>query len=141
MKKNYDDIINLPHHVSDHHPQMSRSDRAGQFSPFAALTGYEQAVEETARRVDQKLEIDEYRAESINSALNYLKTNIRSLPLMDVVYFLKDQHKEGGSYLRKTLKIARIDEYKRFISDVNGLKISFEDIYELSQHHDDLQSD
>ena len=65
MKKNYDDIINLPHHVSDHHPRMSMSDRAAQFSPFAALTGYEQAVQETARRVDGKLEIASGSVENI----------------------------------------------------------------------------
>ena len=134
MKKNYDDIINLPHHVSDHHPRMSMSDRAAQFSPFAALTGYEQAVQETARRVDGKLEIDEYRAEMINDGLNYIKDNVRSLPQMDITYFLKDERKEGGSYLSKTLKIARIDEYHRFISDIQGLKISFDDIYEINVH-------
>ena len=141
MKKNYDDIINLPHHVSDHHPRMSRSDRAGQFSPFAALTGYEQAVEETARRVDRKLEIDDYRAEQINEGLNYIKDNIRSMPLMDMTYFVRDQHKDGGSYLTSTLKVVRIDEYQHQIVDSGGLKIDFEDIYELNPHQDKEKED
>jgi hypothetical protein len=141
MKKNYDDIINLPHHVSDHHPRMSRSDRAGQFSPFAALTGYEQAVEETARRVDRKLEIDDYRAEQINEGLNYIKDNIRSMPLMDMTYFVRDQHKDGGSYLSGTLKVVRIDEYQHQIVDSSGLKIDFEDIYELNPHQDKEKED
>ncbi|MBQ6655377.1 MAG: hypothetical protein IJM79_07635 [Erysipelotrichaceae bacterium] len=133
MKKNYDDIIDLPHHVSDHHPQMSRQDRAAQFSPFAALTGYEQAVEETARRVDEKLEVGEERAQRINEGLNYLKNTVHSLPAAEITYFLKDERKQGGKYLKKVLRIAKVDEYRRMIVDTQGLKISFDDIYKIER--------
>ena len=141
MKKKYDDIINLPHHLSDHHPRMSISDRAGQFSPFAALTGYEQAVEETARQVEQRLEIDDDRIQKINDALNDLKSRINSLPLAEITYFVQDERKQGGKYLKRTLRICRVDEYGKTITDSEGLKIAFSDIYDIESCPEDPARD
>jgi len=131
MKKNYDDIINLPHHVSDHHKPMSRLDRAAQFSPFAALTGYEEAVEETARRVDSKLEIDEERASRLNQALYWLIDNLNTFPQPLITYFIADERKAGGQYLSERLRVVKIDTYKRLISCDDGRKINFDDLYEI----------
>ena len=99
MKTPYDDIINLPRHVSEARPRMPVYDRAAQFSPFAALTGYEAAVAETGRLTDRKAELDEGEKESINERLNLIQENLDKRPEISVTYFVPDKKKAGGEYV------------------------------------------
>lgn len=111
--KKYDDIINLPHHVSLTHPHMSRLDRAAQFSPFAALTGYDAAIKETARLTDKKVELGEYELEELNRTLLELSDHISQHPQVMVTYFEPDKCKEGGAYITVSKEIKRIDEMRK----------------------------
>ena len=92
-ENNYDDIINLPHQVSSIRPRMSAHDRAAQFSPFAALTGYDAEIKETARLTGEKQELDEYRAARIDTCLQILIDNADERPTISVTYFLLDEKK------------------------------------------------
>ena len=92
----YDDIIHLPHHVSKRHPQMSLQNRAAQFSPFAALTGHEDAIRETARQTDSFAELDEDRKELLNRQLQFIKAMLAQKPECEITYFQPDQKKDGG---------------------------------------------
>ena len=96
--KCYDDIINLPHYVSKKRPQMSREARAAQFAPFAALTGYGDAVEETARIVGQKIDVDEEMKAIINDKLNVINSHIANKPEVNFTYYVPDKKKDGGAY-------------------------------------------
>ena len=102
--KKYDDIINLPHPVSKKHPQMPLLDRAAQFAPFAALTGYGEALTETARLTDTKIELDEGEIERINAKINYLIDNLETAPTVEITYFVPDKKKKGGKYPQKSRK-------------------------------------
>ena len=97
MKHPYDDIIDLPHHVSKSHPQMSMYNRAAQFAPFAALTGHDAAITEAARLTDAELELSESDAEVLNRKLAYLQS-LDEKPTISVTYFVPDDRKKGGSY-------------------------------------------
>ena len=101
MNNNYDDIINLPHYVSKKRPQMSIEARSAQFAPFAALTGYEDAVKETARLTDRRIEIDEGLKQVLNSKLQYAIENSSINPIIEITYFLPDDRKKGGKYVEK----------------------------------------
>lgn len=129
--QDYSDIINLPHHVSKTHPRMKIGERAAQFSPFAALTGHNEAVKETARLVDQKLDLDENQTTIINNQLNYIKEHIKESPEVTIVYFQQDSKKTGGAYIKVTDKIIKFDDYKNLIILETGIKILFEDIYSI----------
>lgn len=111
----YDDIINLPHHVSTSRPRMSNRDRAAQFSPFAALTGYDAAVKETARLTDQKQELTEDEKSALNEKLQIIIENIDCAPTVSLTYFLPDKRKEGGEYVTKLGEIKEIDAYTRSV--------------------------
>ena len=87
MTDNYDDIINLPHHVSTRHPQMSMMNRAAQFAPFAALTGHAAAIEETARLTDTQMELADEDSEILNQKKAYLRKNINEHPPISITYF------------------------------------------------------
>lgn len=131
--KDYSDIIRLPHHVSKVHAKMSISDRAAQFSPFAALTGHDQAIKETARLVEQKLDLDEDQKLDINTKLNYIKENLSLLPEVTILYFQQDLKKAGGSYISVHDRIIKIDEYQHIVVLKSGLKIRFDDIYDITK--------
>ena len=113
----YDDIINLPHHVSTRHPQMSLTDRAAQFSPFAALTGHEAAIRETERLTDEWVELNEDRKELLDERLQMIRDNLsggkggQNLPEIMFTYFQPDQKKRGGAYISVQGKVRKIDEY------------------------------
>jgi len=128
MSGNYDDIINLPHHVSATRPQMSMIDRAAQFSPFAALTGYDAAIKETGRLTDEKIEIDEDTKASLDMKQAYLIEIIDEQPEISVTYFLPDTKKSGGAYVTETGNLKRFDEYERLLILTNGKKIPMDDI-------------
>lgn len=127
----YDDIIELPHHVSETHARMSLLNRAAQFSPFAALTGYEEAVAETARLTETRLELDEEQKQRINAGLRLLAERVRDRPEAAVVYFLPDERKEGGAYRSVRERVKKVDDCAGLLCLADGRRIPFEDIYSL----------
>ena len=114
MKGKYDDIIHLPHHVSSVHPRMPMLDRAAQFSPFAALTGYESAIQETARVTDRRMELDEDAKANLDQKLRLLEMSPEQPPVA-LTYFQPDGKKSGGAYITITGVIKKMDEYARVI--------------------------
>lgn len=112
-KKNYDDIIMLPHHVSFVHPAMPVSDRAAQFMPFAALTGYGEAIDETGRLTEERLELDEDEASALDERLRLIRERAAGHPEISVTYFRPDARKAGGAYVTVTGRIKKIDEYEK----------------------------
>lgn len=131
MRTDYDDIINLPHHVSETRPQMSMIDRAAQFSPFAALTGYDAAIKETGRLTDDKVELDEESLNDLNMRYQILFDKLDEHPDVAITYFKADETKDGGAYLTITDKIKKIDEYERLITTSDGTKIPMDDVLML----------
>lgn len=132
MKREYDDIINLPHHVSLVRPQMSMQDRAAQFSPFAALTGYDAAICETARLTDKKIILSEDAQVALDFKMSIVRSQLPSHPFVTVVYFVPDGLKEGGAYLTHTGQIKKIDDVDRVILMLDGIKIPFDDVFDLN---------
>lgn len=132
--KNYDDIINLPHHVSKNHPQMSRYNRAAQFAPFSALTGYEESINEAGRYVTNKIELDDSNKEEINFKLNILNNLINQRNQVTFIFFSKDKLKNGGSY--KTIKgiLKKYDEINNLIILEDKTKIYIDDIFSIKSH-------
>ena len=115
MSNKYDDIINLPHHISNKHPQMSLEERAAQFAPFAALTGYDDEVKETARLTDQRIDLDEEVKSILDSKIQTILGKISTRPTISVTYFITDDKKEGGKYVTITGIVKKIDKYKQVI--------------------------
>ena len=131
MNNSYDDIINLPHHVSITRPQMPLINRAAQFSPFSALTGYDSAIRETARLTDDRIELGESSIAELDMKLSILTSEIDNRPEITVTYFIKDAKKSGGAYVTITGAIKRIDEHERAILLVDGRKIIIDDVLEI----------
>lgn len=132
MSHDYSDIINLPHHVSATRPHMSMHDRAAQFSPFAALTGYDAAVKETARLTDQRAELDDDMKEKLSERINLLQENLAAAPAVEITYFIPDERKEGGAYSTATGTIKKIDEFQRIIVLTDGTDIPIDEITEIN---------
>ncbi|MBE5960530.1 MAG: YolD-like family protein [Lachnospiraceae bacterium] len=128
QQNNYDDIINLPHHVSPSRPRMSLYDRAAQFSPFAALTGHGAAIQETARLTGQRIELDENSKQHLNERLQMIKNHLKDQPEVEFTYFIADQKKEGGEYVTVVGNVKKIKEYEQLIFLADGSYISIEDI-------------
>lgn len=124
----YDDIINLPHHVSETRPPMSQHDRAAQFSPFAALTGFGAAINETARLTDDRIELDESSKDAIADRLQLLQERIEDHPTVAITYFKPDEKKAGGSCVTVKGCVKKIDDYARMMMMTDGTKIPIEDI-------------
>ncbi|MDD4772717.1 MAG: hypothetical protein PHZ09_03840 [Eubacteriales bacterium] len=133
MTNPYDDIIGLPHHRSAARPAMSAHDRAAQFSPFAALTGYEDAVAETARLTDRKIELDENSKSDLNERLNIIQGTLNEQPEVSVTYFLPDKNKSGGKYVTATGCVKKIDEYEHIVLMRDGRIIPVDDIIEINE--------
>ena len=145
----YADILFLPHPVSKKHPPMDRSVRAAQFSPFAALTGYEAAIQETGRLTDRFVELEEYERSLLDQTLQQLKQRLQyqqqqyqqqqyqqqqddsEWPMVVITYFRPDPRKEGGSYVQISGAVRRIDEYKRALIMVDGQEIMLDQVGEL----------
>jgi len=127
----YDDIINWPHHVSARHPQMPWADRAAQFSPFAALTGHDAAIRETARLTDAFVELDEERKEELNEQLRLIKENQAQRPEVEVTYFQPDLKKSGGAYMTFRGKVKKVDEYNRQLLFTDGTVLPMETLFSL----------
>ena len=107
----YDDIINLPHHVSPTRQKMSMIDRAAQFSPFAALTGHNAAINETARLTENQIDLDENTKAVLNEKLQMISEHLASEPIITFTFFEPDSKKSGGLYTSKTGTVKKIDEY------------------------------
>lgn len=154
MKQNndshkYDDIIDLPHHVSNVHPPMSLQNRAAQFSPFAALTGYEEQISEAARLTDTKTELSESMKKLLDGKLRMIQERLEtgtgaSYPYISVTYFQPDAQKEGGKYVTFSGFVKKIDPFERkviFCSPGNALsgeqrmtcpRVAIDDILEIT---------
>lgn len=111
----YDDVINRQHPTSNKHPRMSSMNRAAQFAPFAALTGYEESIEETARLTDRRIELSEDDIEELNAKLNFIQEHIKERPEVTITYFQPYERKEGGAYITVTGKVRRIDEVNKVL--------------------------
>jgi len=129
--KNYDDIINLPHHVSSKRRQMSLENRAAQFAPFAALTGHSDAIRETERITNKKINIDETRRTILNSKLQILNNKIKIKPEIVLTYFVPDKTKNGGTYRTIIGNLKKIDIYEKLLIFDDKSKISLDDIYDI----------
>ena len=126
----YEDIINLPHHVSHKYPPMSSYDRAAQFASFAALRGHSDAIDETARLTDYRIELDEYEVEIINQKLMELEQCRESVEIK-VTYFVPDEKKTGGAYITTSGLLKKIDNYKRCLVMSDSSCINIDDIINI----------
>lgn len=124
----YEDIINLPHHVSSKRPQMPMLDRAAQFSPFAALTGYDDAIHETGRLTDQKINLSEEEKEALDRKQQILMERLGDHPALIVTYFVPDAKKSGGAYVTKSGNLKKIDEFERLMMLMDGTKIPLDNV-------------
>lgn len=124
----YDDIINIRHYSSPSRPRMSRMNRAAQFAPFAALTGYDDAVAETARLTDKKRELTEDEKIILSERIRILSENADNRPVVEITYFLSDSRKEGGSYEKISGTVRRIDEGEMKVIFTDGTRVDIGDI-------------
>ena len=127
----YEDIVNLPPHISKKRPQPSMMDRAARFAPFAAITGYEEMVLEEARITEERIDLDEGTLSILNEKLNMIQEFIDEEPEIKITYFEPDKKKSGGAYIDITGTVKRIDEYECLVIMTDGKKIRIEDIYGL----------
>ena len=134
--KNYDDIINFPNPTSKKHPRMSLYDRAAQFSPFAALTGHDAAIQETARLTDEKVELDDDTLNRLNEQLNIIRNHIGTNESVSITYFVPDDRKSGGAYVTHSGTVKKIDEYERVVVMSDKTRIPIEQISEIGEVED-----
>ena len=128
MSGPYDDIINLPHPVSQPHPQMSMHDRAAQFSPFAALTGHGAAIEETERETDARADLGEDERENLNRQLCLLRDHLEEQPQVAITYFEPDSRKAGGAYVTIHGIVRKMDMTERYIQMMDRRQILIDNI-------------
>ena len=127
----YDSIVSLPHHVSMTRPQMPMSDRAAQFAPFAALTGYDAAIKETGRLTDEKIELDEGALTALDMKYQLLMDALTDAPAVTITYFQPDERKAGGKYVSAVGAVKKIDDFERRITMRDGTKIPMDDILSI----------
>ena len=127
----YDDIINLPHHVSDRHPHMPIRDRAAQFSPFAALTGYEREVKEAARLTEKRIELSSEQKEILNEQLRLLEDGALQGTVASFTFFKPDDRKDGGAYVTVAGRIKKIDLVERNIILLDGTIVPIDALYQI----------
>lgn len=130
MKKDYSDIIYMERPQSKH-PKMSIYDRSAQFSPFAALTGHDDAIQETARLTEKRRILDKEQIQTLNNQLNFLISHLSNKFTITITYFQDDKLKDGGKYISQTSFISKIDTFNRFILLDSGEKIYFRDLYRI----------
>lgn len=143
QEQSYDDIIHLPHHVSKNHPQMSLLDRAAQFAPFAALTGHDAAIKETARLTEERMELDENQKSFLDGKLQFLQEilwkehtqekNKCQEGMLDVAltYFRADAKKDGGTYVTVCGEVKKIDPFEHVIVLKDETKVAIDDLVEI----------
>ena len=131
MTHEYDDIINLPHHVSKVHPQMTMYQRAAQFAPFAALTGHDAAIRETARLTDSQIELGDENNEILNRKLAILQDLLKDMPEVTITFFQPDEKKSGGSYETYTGNLRVIDDYNQNLIMSDDKKIPLPSVLDI----------
>lgn len=131
MTRIYDDMMHLPHHVSTTHPHMSAIDRAAQFSPFAALNGYDAAIKETARLTDERVELDEYMKDVLSDKLQIITDRLIEHPEIVITYFQPDEKKNGGAYVTATGTVKKIDTYDRIVVMTDRAEIPIDEIIDI----------
>jgi len=131
MNNKYDEIANLPHHVSETRPQMPMSDRAAQFAPFAALTGYDSAIRETGRLTDERIELDEEALTALNLRFQLLIDALGKEPEVEITFFKPDERKSGGEYVTVIGAVKNIDDFERLITMQDGMKIPMNDVLSI----------
>lgn len=131
MAGKYDDIIHLPRPVSQRHAPMTVQDRAAQFAPFAALTGYEEVIEESGRLTDSRIDLDEGEISLLNEALNRIKERLPEQPPVRLTCFRPDGRKAGGAYCTVTGRVKKLDEYEKNLLLADGREIPLEQIFEI----------
>lgn len=135
MTKRYDDIICFQHPTSSTHPRMEPFGRAAQFSPFAALTGFEGTIRETTRLTDAKAELDEDKIAALDMKLRFLADHLSECPEVSIIYFKADDKKEGGSYKEVTGIVKKIDTYEKTVMMTDTTVIPITDIFEITGTH------
>ena len=128
----YADIINLPHHVSKVHPQMSMHQRAAQFSPFAALVGFEDVIDENVRQTDSKRELDEMEKEELDRKLCVIESHLTEKPVVEIEYFIPDAIKAGGEYVFRSGAVVKIQPVEKKLILSDGTVIPIEDIANIA---------
>lgn len=136
MKRNYADMLDLPHHISPTRKPMSMADRAAQFSPFAALVGHDAAIQETARLTQQPVELDESRKAVLNEKLQRLLARLSEEPEITVTYFCPDEKKTGGRYVTVTGCLKKVNPFANTVELTDGTAIPVEQIYEITFQED-----
>lgn len=131
MTDKYEDIINLPRHISNKRSAMPIQDRAAQFSPFAALTGHDAAVKETARVTERRIDLDQYMKEDLNDKLQILIKRIKENPKIKIKYFQADKNKDGGTYIIVNNRVKKIDEYEKIIFMEDNTIIPIDNIVKI----------
>ena len=131
MNGKYDEIMGLPHHVSKTRPQMPMSDRAAQFAPFAALTGYDAAIKETGRLTDERIELDVEALSALDMKYQLLMEALDEAPEVTITYFRPDERKAGGKYLTATGAVKKVDDFERRITMQDGAKIPMDDVLSI----------
>lgn len=127
----YNDIINLPHHVSNTRNPMTLYNRASQFAPFAALKGYDSAIEEESRITSKKIELDEELKTIINENIKLINNNIKEKPKVMITYFIPDNKKIGGSYETIICNVKKIDNVNKFIVLTDNKRINFDNLLNI----------
>ena len=131
MNNRYDEIMGLPHHVSTTRPQMPLSDRAAQFAPFAALTGYDSAIKETGRLTNERIELDEEALTALDRKYQLLIEALDDAPEVTIIYFQPDERKAGGQYVSATGTVKKVDTFGRRILLQDGTRIPLDSVYDL----------
>ena len=132
MNGKYDEIMGLPHHVSKTRPQMPKTDRAAQFAPFAALTGYDSAIKETGRLTNERIELDEDALTALNVKYQFLMDALDEEPEIKITYFKPDERKAGGEYVSAIGAVKKVDDFERLITMQDGTRIPMDDVYDMS---------
>ena len=123
--------MGLPHHVSKTRPQMPMSDRAAQFAPFAALTGYDAAIKETGRLTDERIELDVEALSALDMKYQLLMEALDEAPEVTITYFRPDERKAGGKYVSAVGAVKKIDDFERRITMQYGAKIPMDDVLSI----------
>ena len=131
MNGKYDEIMGLPHHISKTRPQMPMSDRAAQFAPFAALTGYDAAIKETGRLTDERIELDVEALSALDMKYQLLMEALDEAPEVTITYFQPDERKAGGKYLTATGAVKKVDDFERRITMRDGTRIPTDDVLSI----------
>ena len=132
MNRKYNEIMGHPHHVSKTRPQMPMSDRAAQFAPFAALTGYDSAIKETGRLTNERIELDEDALTALNVKYQFLMDALDEEPEIKITYFKPDERKAGGEYVSAIGAVKKVDDFERLITMQDGTRIPMDDVYDMS---------